>query len=66
MAYKRKYKKGRRIESLEELMVIYRQKAFIWTHCKAYHFGWWGSWQLVTLERQIKGGHIFLAVENEN
>lgn len=60
----RKYKRGRRIKSVEELM---RQRFVIHkpnnnpTFQKIYHIGWACSWQLRFVYRLIKAGELYAA-----
>lgn len=59
MAYKKKYKKGAPIQSLEEIIVLFNTRDFIWVHGKAYHYGWWSSWSVMEFSRKIWRGAIF-------
>ena len=55
--YKRKYKKGKRITSLDEL---YKQE-FIYAFHKITHKGWFGSWQIRFAQSCIERGRLFVA-----
>lgn len=66
MAYKKKFKKGDQIKSLDQVVVLFNQKAFIWAHGKAYHYGWWSSWSFMTFYRLIWRGSLFYAVRVGN
>lgn len=57
MAYKRKYKKGKRIKSLDELS----KQEFIYFFDKITHQGWFGSWQVRLAQSYIKRGYLFRA-----
>lgn len=59
MAYKRKYRKGEPITSLNEL---YQQK-FIYFGNKITHHGWFGSWQLRLAQQYIDRGWLYKAEE---
>ena len=56
--YKRKYKQGEIITSLDELS----QQEFVFFCGKIYHCGWFKSWQFRTLEQYVKAGFLFKAV----
>lgn len=62
MAYKRKYRKGVKITSLDELA---KQK-FIYVHDKITHAGWFKSWQFSLAERYIQRGWLYYAEKEEN
>lgn len=62
MAYKRKYCKGGKITSLDELA---KQK-FVYCYDKILHNGWFGSWQFSFAKRMIDRGVIFYAVKKED
>lgn len=57
MAYKRKYRKGEPITSLDELA---KQK-FIYAHDKIHHCGWFNSWQISLATRYIQNGSLYYA-----
>ena len=54
MAYKRKYRKGERIKSLDELMK--QECVYVWDKVTA--LGWFGSWQLRLAKAYIDRGCI--------
>ena len=54
MAYKRKYKPGETIKSLDELS----EQEFVYIHEKIYHCGWWASMQFRLVKRLMDEGHI--------
>lgn len=58
MAYKRKYCKGERITSLEELA----NQEFIFFHHKITHNGWFMSWQFRMAKSLIDRGVLYYAV----
>lgn len=64
MAYKRKYRKGKQITSLDEL---YKQE-FIYQGSQILHHGWFGSWQLRLSQIYIDRGWLYTAekVDGEN
>ena len=55
--YKRKYKKGKQITSLDEL---YKQE-FIYFHHKITHNGWFGSWQVRMAHNLLTRGVLYYA-----
>lgn len=55
--YKRKYKKGKPITSLDEM---YKQK-FIYFFDKITHNGWFNSWQVRLAQSYIERGYLFVA-----
>jgi hypothetical protein len=57
MAYQRKYRKGERITSLDELS---KQK-FIYFFDKITHCGWFMSWQFSLAKRYIDRGVLYYA-----
>ena len=57
MAYKRKYRKGKQITSLDEL---YKQE-FIYLSDKITHWGWFGAWQLRLAQTYINRGWLYAA-----
>lgn len=59
---KRKYKKGERITSLDELV----KQEFVYWNDKITHHGWFKSWQLRMTEDAIKRGIIYKAIKNES
>lgn len=65
MAYKRKYRKGNRITSLDELM----KQEFVYVWDKVTALGWFGSWQLRLARSYIQRGCLYYAErieDNEN
>ena len=54
MAYKRKYKPGETIKSLDELS----EQEFVYIHEKIYHSGWWESLQFRFVKLQMEAGYI--------
>ena len=61
MAYKRKYKKGRVISSLDDMA----QQEFVYIHDKIYHAGWFMSFQLSWAKRLIELGYVCRADRRE-
>lgn len=59
MMYKRKYTKGEKITSLDELV----QQEFVYWHDKITHQGWVTSWQLRMACLAIQNGVIFKAIK---
>lgn len=59
MVYKRKYRKGAKITSLDELA----KQEFIYYRDKITHAGWFMSWQFRTAEMYIKYGFLYYAVK---
>lgn len=57
MAYKRKYRKGRKITSLGELS----RQEFIYFYNKITHRGWFTSWQIAMAQRLIDRGCLYKA-----
>ena len=57
MAYKRKYRKGEKITSLDELA----KQEFVYFHDKIYHYGWFASWQFRKLDLYVQGGCLYYA-----
>ena len=55
--YKKKYKKGKQITSLDDLM----KQEFIYCFDKITHCGWFGSWQISLAQRYIDRGWLFYA-----
>lgn len=65
MAYKRKYRKGEKITSLDELM----KQEFVCFHDKILNYGFFGSWQIRFVQFYIQKDMLFYAErigENEN
>ena len=57
MTYKRKYRKGAKITSLDELA----KQEFIYLGDKITHRGWFCSWQFSLAQRYIERGWIYYA-----
>jgi hypothetical protein len=57
MSYKRKYRKGAKIRSLDELA----KQEFIYFHDKITHAGWFLSWQFRLAARYIQRGYLHYA-----
>ncbi|MBR2388239.1 MAG: hypothetical protein IKB02_05670 [Clostridia bacterium] len=62
MAYKRKYRKGEKITSLDELM----KQEFVYFHDKILNYGFFGSWQIRLVKFYIQKGMLFYAEKAEN
>lgn len=62
MAYKRKYRKGARIESLAPLA----EQEFIYCHDKILNRGWFQAWQIGYAKRMLERGALFYAVKEDN
>ena len=58
MAYKRKYHKGEKIASLDELA----KQEFVYFFDKITHRGWFMSWQFSLAQRYIERGFLYYAV----
>ena len=61
MSYKRKYRKGKKITSLDELA----NQQFIYLHDKITHRGWFASWQFSSVLRYIDRGCLYYAEKIE-
>ena len=57
MAYKRKYRRGKQIMSLDELS----KQEFIYLNDKITHCGWFMSWQFRMTKRFIERGFLYYA-----
>ena len=57
MSYKRKYRKGAKITSLDELS----KQEFIYCFDRIVHNGWFGSWQFSLARRYMERGWLFYA-----
>ena len=55
MKSRRRYKRGERITSLDELY----KSDFIWWRGKVYHKGWFSSWQFRYVYMQLNGVGIY-------
>ena len=64
MAYKRKYRKGSKILSLDELA----RQEFVYFFDKITHRGWFLSWQFRLAQSYIERGWLYYAekIEGEN
>jgi hypothetical protein len=58
---KRKYRKGEKITSLDELA----KQEFIYFFDKITHCGWFMSWQFILAEMYIRRGWLYYAVKIE-
>lgn len=58
---KRKYRKGEKITSLDELA----KQEFVYFFDKITHCGWFMSWQLRLAESYITRGFLYYAIKNE-
>ena len=61
MSYKRKYKKGEKITSLDELA----KQDFIYFFDKITHCGWFMSWQLRLACIYLERGFLYYAIKDE-
>ena len=61
MAYKRKYRKGEKITSLDELV----KQEFVYFADKINHIGWVKSWQVSLALRYIERGWLYYAEKIE-
>lgn len=57
MAYKRKFRKGKRITSLDELA----KQEFVYFSDKITHMGWFMSWQFRLAQSYIQRGRLYYA-----
>lgn len=57
MSYRRKYRKGERITSLDELS----KQEFVYFFNKITHCGWFMSWQFRLAKRYIDQGWLYYA-----
>lgn len=62
MAYKRKYRKGEQITSLDELS----KQEFIYFRHKITHCGWFMSWQFRLAQMYINKGWLYYAEKVDN
>ena len=62
MAYKRKYRKGEKITSLDELM----KQEFVFFFDKITNRGWFASWQMRLAKSYIVRGFLYKAERSEN
>lgn len=63
MAYKRKYKQGVRVKSIEDFLHSPETQYFFW-HGKTVHKQVFMHWQVDTLIRGIGGGRLYFADKN--
>lgn len=59
--YKRKWRKGNQITSLDELA----KQDLIYFGDKVTHAGWFGRWQFTLAKTFLDRGLLFYAVKNE-
>ena len=59
MGYKRKYRKGEQIKSLDELC----KQEFIYFFDKITHKGWFQSWQIKLALQYIERGYLYTAIK---
>ena len=57
MAYNKKYRKGAKITSLDELA----KQEFVYCFDKITHRGWFESWQFRLTQRDIERGCLYYA-----
>jgi hypothetical protein len=57
MAYKRKFRKGEKITSLDELA----KQEFVYFSDKITHHGWFCSWQFSLAKKYIERGYLYYA-----
>lgn len=62
MAYKRKYRRGEKITSLDELA----KQEFVYFYDKIYHNGWFASWRFRDIARYIQRGCLYYAERTED
>lgn len=62
MAYKKKYRKGAKIQSLDDLA----RQEFIYFFDKITHAGWFCSWQFRLAAQYIARGCLYFAERIEN
>lgn len=60
MAYKRKYRQGTRVKSIEDFLHSSETQYFFW-HGRTVHKQVFMHWQLDMLIREIGGGHLCFA-----
>lgn len=56
-----KYRRGRKIVSMDELM----DQEFVFLNAKLTHNGWFQSWQIRYALRMIQEGRLYLAILND-
>ena len=62
MAYKRKYRKGKQITSLDELS----KQEFVYLNDKITHNGWFMSWQFRNAKQLLEKGILYYAEHTSN
>ena len=62
MAYKRKFKKGDKITSLDELA----SRKWIYVFDKITHNGWFMSWQFRMAQSFLQRGNLYYALPNDD
>lgn len=62
MPYKRKYRKGAKITSLDELA----KQDFVYFYDKITHAGWFMSWQFRLADQYIQRGCLYYAERIED
>ena len=63
MAYKRKYKQGAQVKSIEDFLHSPEMQYFFW-HGRTVHKQAFMHWQLDMLIREIGGRHLYFADKN--
>lgn len=63
MAYKRKYRQGARVKSIEEFLRA-SETYYFWWHGRTVHKQVFLHWQVELLVRVIGVGDLYFAVEN--
>lgn len=63
MAYKRKYRQGARVKSIEDFLHSPETQYFFW-HGRTVHKQVFMHWQVDTLIRVIGGGRLYFADKN--
>lgn len=61
MAYKRKYRRGDRITSVNELV----EQEFVYLDSKIIHRGWFMSWSFFFAANSVYNGRVYYAVRND-
>jgi hypothetical protein len=59
--YKRKYRKGEKITTLDELA----KQEFVYCGNQIVHGGWFMSWQFRFAKTQLKRGNLYYAIKCE-
>lgn len=63
MAYKRKYKKGKRVESVSHFIQRCENRQHFYFLHKFLHYGFIMNWSIWYIHVQIKRGYIYEALE---